>query len=180
MSTPSEKGLGSATSPSAQRDATQNIALSVLAMGVLPGVMVQWLSNTPNTAFDRQMRDNRSRSISPRTRRVVSPSLSVAQLRARAAEQTAATAVSGVGRVEEETRRVRKMVEAMVAEANSVRDDVESRIAVLAAAADASATRANEEIASRVRQVAQYSDAQASLCCGHYAATGKGNRSSCD
>ena len=38
---------------------------------------------------------------------------------------------------------------------------MESRVAVLAAAANASATRANEEIASRVRQVTEYSDAQA-------------------
>ena len=72
--------------------------------------------------------------------------------------KSAAMAVSGVGRVEEETRRVREMVKATAAEAKSVRDNVESRVAVLAAAADASATRANEEIASRVRQVAEYSE----------------------
>ena len=141
--------------------ALQDTASSVRGMGAPPGVMVQWFSNTPNTAFDRRMRDARSRSVSPWQRKVVSPSLSVAQLRARVAEQTAATAVSGMGRVEEETRRMRKMVEAMAVEAKSVRDDVESRVAVLAAAADASATCANEEIASRVRQVAEYSEAQA-------------------
>ena len=86
----------------------------------------------------------------------------MAQLRVRAAEQTAVTAVSGVGRVERETHRMHKMVEATTAKAKSVQDDVESRVAILAAAADASATCANEEIASRVRQVAEYSDAQAS------------------
>ena len=151
-----------ASSQYAAETALEDTASSVRGMGAPPGVTVQWLSNTPTTAFDRRMRDARSRSVSPRLRKVVSPSLSVAQLRARAAEQTAATAVSGVGRVEEETRRVRKMVEATAAEAKSVRDNVESRVAVLAAAADASATRANEEIASRVRQVAEYSDTQAS------------------
>ena len=75
------------------------------------------------------------------------------------AEQSAATAVSGMGRVAQEMRRVREMVQAMTAEAKSVRDEVESRIATLAAAADASATCTSEEIASRVKQVAEYSDA---------------------
>ena len=75
------------------------------------------------------------------------------------AEQSAATAVSGMGRVAQETRRVREMVEATTAEAKSVRDEVESRVATLVVAADASATRASEEIVSRVKQVAEYSDA---------------------
>ena len=151
-----------ASSQFAAETALEDTASSVRGMGAPPGVMVQWLTNTPNTAFAWRMRDTRSRSVSPRPRRVVSSSLSVAQLRTWAAEQTAATAVSGVGHVKRETRRVREMVEATTAEAKSVRDDVESRVAVLAVAADASATRANEEIASRVRQVAEYSDAQAS------------------
>ena len=71
-------------------------------------------------------------------------------------------AISGIGRMEAETRCVRKMVEATTAEARSVRGEVESRVATLAAAADASATRATKEIASRVKEVAEYSDAQAS------------------
>ena len=75
------------------------------------------------------------------------------------AEQSAATAVSGVGRVAQETHRVREMVEATTAEAKSVRDEVESRVATLAAVADASATRTSEEIANRAKQVAEYSDA---------------------
>ena len=150
-----------ASSQYAAETALEDTASSVRGMGAPPGVTVQWLSNTPNTAFDRRMRDARSRSISPRLRKVVSPSLSVAQLRTRAAKQTAATAVSGVGRVEEETHCVHEMVEATAAEAKSVRDDVESHVVILAAAADASTTCANEEIASRVRQVTEYSDAQA-------------------
>ena len=77
-------------------------------------------------------------------------------------EQSTATAISGVGRVEEETRRVRQMVEATTAEARSVRGDVESRVATLAAAADASAARTAEEISSRVKEAVEYSDAQAS------------------
>ena len=68
-------------------------------------------------------------------------------------------AVSGVGCVEEETRRVRQMVEATTAEAKSVRDEVESRVATLAAAADANAARTAEEISSRVKEAVEYSDA---------------------
>ena len=73
-----------------------------------------------------------------------------------------ATAISGVGRIEQETRRVREMVEATTAEAKSVRGEVESRVATLAAAADTSVAHAAEEISSRVKEVAEYSDAQAS------------------
>ena len=73
------------------------------------------------------------------------------------------TAISGVGRVEEETCRVRQMVEATTAEARSVRGDIQSRVATLAAAAaDASAARTVEEISSRVKEAIKYSDAQAS------------------
>ena len=54
------------------------------------------------------------------------------------------------------------MVETTTTEARSVRGEVESCVATLAAAADTSATCATEEIASRVKQVAEYSDAQAS------------------
>ena len=88
--------------------------------------------------------------------------VSVMQRHARRAEQSAATAISSVGRIEEETRCVWQMVEAMTAEARSVRSDVESRVATLAAAADASAARTAEEISSRVREAVEYSDAQAS------------------
>ena len=151
-----------ASSQYAAETALDDTASSVRGMGAPPGVTVQVLTNTPNTAFGRRMRDTRSRSVSPRPRRVVSPSLSVAQLRARTAEQTAATAVSGVGRVERETRRVCELVEATTAEAKSVRDEVESRVASLAVAADASASRAVTEMAGQVERVAAYSEAQAS------------------
>ena len=89
----------------------------------------------PNTAFARGVAAVRSRSASPRPRRSLSPlGVSVAQRRAQLAAQSAATAVSGVGRIEKETSRVRDLVEATAAEAKSVRGEVESRIAELAAA----------------------------------------------
>ena len=79
----------------------------------------------------------RSRSVSPRPRRSLSPlGVSVAQRRAQLAAQSAATPVSGVGRVAEETHYVRELVEATSAEAKSVRSDVERRVAILAAASE--------------------------------------------
>ena len=103
-----------------------------------------------------------ARSASPGLRRSPSPlGLSVAQQCVRLAEQSEAIAISGVGHVEEETRRIREMVEATTAEARSVRGEVESCVATLAAAADANAVRTAEERMSRVQEVAEYSDAQA-------------------
>ena len=84
------------------------------------------------------------------------------QRHVRLAEQLAATAISGIGRVEAETRCVRERVEATSAKARSMRGEVESYVATLVAVADASTTRVTEEIASRVKQVAEYSNAQAS------------------
>ena len=117
----------------------------------------------PNSAYSRGRAAARSRSASPRPRRVLSPvGLSVAQRRAQLAKQTAATAASGVGRVAEETRRVCELVEATTAEARSVRGEVKSHVAQMAAAAEANAVRAVEHILAEVKHVAAYSDAQAS------------------
>ena len=60
------------------------------------------------------------------------------QCHAQLAEQTAATAISGVGCVEVETHRVREIVEATTAEARSMHDEVESHVASLVASADVS------------------------------------------
>ena len=62
----------------------------------------------------------------------------------------------------EETRRVRELVEATTAEARSVRGEVESHVAQMAAAAEANAARAAEHVTAEVKRVAAYSDAQAS------------------
>ena len=72
--------------------------------------------------------------------------LLVVQRRAQLVEQSAAMAISGVGRIEKEMRRVREMVEATTAEAKSVRGEVESRIATLAVVADVSAAHATGNI----------------------------------
>ena len=78
------------------------------------------------------------------------------------AAQSAATAVSGVGRVAEETCRVRELVEATSAEARSVRGNVESRVARLAAASEVSTVRVAAEVDAKLAKVAKYSDAHAS------------------
>ena len=143
-------------------------ALEDTASSVYQGRDIQTVARVsggtlPNSAYSRGRTAARSKSASPRPRRILSPvGLSVAQRRAQLAEQTAATAVSGVGRVAEESRRVRELVEATTAEARSVRGEVESRVAQMAAAAEASAARSAEHVAAEVERVAAYSDAQAS------------------
>ena len=126
MSTPSEKGSISATSPPPQSDDIQDTASSVQGMGALPGVTVQFLSNTPNAIFDQWMRDNRSHSVSPRPRRVVSPSLSVAQLCAQTAERKADTALSSTEQNVDQTIRAQSVADDAIAEACAVREEVES------------------------------------------------------
>ena len=117
----------------------------------------------PNSAYSRGRAAAQSRSASPRPRRVLSPvGLSVTQRCAQLAKQTVATAASGVGRMAEETRRVREPVEATTAEARSVHGEVESHVAQMAAAAEANAVRAAEHVSAEVKHVAAYSDAQAS------------------
>ena len=67
-----------------------------------------------------------------------------------------------ISRIADETRRVRKLVEATNAEARSVHGEVESKVATMAAEADASAAHVVEEMMGHVWEVVAYSDAQAS------------------
>ena len=117
----------------------------------------------PNTAFTFRSAAGRSRSASPRPRRSLSPlGVSVAQRRAQLAAQSAATAVSGVGRIEREARRVCELAEATSAETKSVRGEVKSRVATLAAASEENVVRVAAEVDAKVAKVAEYSDARAS------------------
>ena len=126
----------------------------------LPGSSSTISGRAPNVAYSRGMVVAHVCSASPGLCRSPSPlGVSVTQRRARLAEQSATTAISGVGWVEEEMQRVRQMVEATTAEARSVHGDVESRVTTLVAAADASAARTAEEISSRVREAVEYSNA---------------------
>ena len=88
--------------------------------------------------------------------------MSVAQRRAQLAAQSAATAVSGVGRIEREARRVCELAEATSVETKSVRGEVESRIATLAAASEENVERVAAEVDAKVAKVAEYSDARTS------------------
>ena len=124
MSSPSGSAKSVMVSSPKATDATlEDTASSILAEGTPPGVMVQWLTNTPNASFEQWMRDVRTRSVSPRPRRTISPSkLSVAQRRAQIAEQKAESAFSGVGMVADQTRYAQSIAKAAIVEVRSVRD----------------------------------------------------------
>ena len=170
MSSPSEyspEQSGSVSSPAAADSTMEDTASSVLAIGAPPGVTVQVLPESPNASFKWRMRDVRTRSVSPRPRRTISPSrLSVAQQRARAAEEKAASAVSGVGEVADQTRYAQSVAEAAIAEARSVRDEVTSKIAEVAQRSDVSASNVAEVLTRKVQQVAAQFEAHTSHTVG--------------
>ena len=113
----------------------------------------------PNVAYLQGMVAARARSISPKVRRSPSPlGLSIAQRHTQLVEQSATTALSGMGRIEQETCRICEMVEATTAETRSIRGEVDSHVATLVAAVDASMARATEDILSHVKEVVEYSD----------------------
>ena len=155
MSSPTEKSPErsvSVSSPAAADSTMEDTASSVLAEGAPPEVTVQWLTNTPNSAFAKRMQDVRPRSVSPRPRRTASPSqLSVAQQRVRAAEEKAESAVSGIGAVADQTRYARSVAEAAIAEARSVRDEVTSKIVEVAQRSDVSASNIAEVLTGQVQ-----------------------------
>ena len=66
MSSPSEKSV-TVSSPAAAEDVYEDTASSVQAEGAPSGVTVQWLTNTPNTAFNQRMEVARPRSVSPQS-----------------------------------------------------------------------------------------------------------------
>ena len=161
---------GSVSSPAAADSTIEDTASSILAEGAPPEVTVQWMTNTPNSAFAQRMQDVRPRSVSPRPRRTASPSkLSVAQQRARAVEEKAESAVSGVGVVADQTRYARSVTEAAIAEARSVRNEVTSKIAEVAQRSDVSASNVEEVLTGKVQQVAAHFEAQTSHAVGQVA-----------
>ena len=166
MSTPSEKGSSSVTSPPTQSDAIQDTASSVWRMGAPLGVTAQVLSNTPNTAFDQRMRDTRSRSVLLRPRRVVSPPLSVAQLCARTTKWKADTALSSTGQIMDQTIRALSTADNVIAEARAVREEVESRISELLRRAEITTSSVLGEFTRQVKQVVEPSKAQTSCTVG--------------
>ena len=74
----------------------------------------------------------------------------------------AESAYSNVGVVADETRRVRSVAEAAIAEAHSVRDEVSSRIAEFAKRADDSVSSAIGILTGQVQEMTAQTEAQAS------------------
>ena len=159
-----------ASSPKATDATLEDTASSILAEGAPPGVTVQWLTNTPNASFDQWMRDVCTRSVSPRPRRTISPSkLSVAQRHAQIVEQKAESAFSGVGMVANQIRYAQSVMEAAIAKARSVRDEVASRMAEVAKRSDVSVSNVADILTGKVQQVAAQFEAQTSHTVGQVA-----------
>ena len=97
-------------------------------MNAPPSPPLQVVPAVPNTVFSQRMRDTRSQSTSPRLRRVISPSLSIAQMCAQTAEWKADTAISSVRRIVDQAFRARSTANDAIAEVCSVCKQVESRI----------------------------------------------------
>ena len=92
------------------------------------------------------------RSVSPRPRQVVSPSTSVAQLRARTAEWKADTAISSVGRVVDQALHAQSTADNAIAEEHSMREQVESRIADLTRHTEIGTSSMLGEVTGQVKQ----------------------------
>ena len=136
-------------------------------MGASPSAPRQIVPAAPNTSFDTRMSDVRARSASPRPRRTISPpSLSVAQQRARYAEQRVEDAFSGIGVVADQTRRAQAVAEEAIAEAQSVRTEVSLKIAEAAIRANVSASSVQENLVGQIRDVAAQSEAHTSRTVG--------------
>ena len=82
------------------------------------------------------------------------------QCRVHLAEQVARSAMSGVGRIVDETRCTCEVAEAAIAEVRSVHGEVQSEVALLTACANASAAHAVEILSGRVQEVVEHSQMQ--------------------
>ena len=147
----------------AVRNVLEDTASSTCHTRRLPGESMTISSVAPTSTFARWRTMSRARSTSLGSRRSPSPlGVLVVQHHAKYVEQTAETAMSAVGCVVEETRHVRGVAEAAIAEANSVHDAVESKVASLMAYAKASTAHITGVLSKRVEEVAAHSEAQVS------------------
>ena len=138
--------------------------------GHVPGSSATHSFVAPNSAFVQQCALSRGRSTSPGPQRALSPlGVSVAQRRAQLAERITESAMSRVGRVTEETRCARGIVEAAIAEAKSVHGEVESRVASLAAQAEASTVQVVGALCKHVKEMVPHSEAETSCVIGFVA-----------
>ena len=93
----------------------------------------------------------------------------MAQQRARIVEQKAESVFSGVGMVADQTRYAQSVVEAAIAEARSMRDEVASRMAEVAKRSDVSVSNVADALTGKVRQVAAHFEAETSQAVGQVA-----------
>ena len=180
MSTPSEKNSSSATSPLTVGGEFEDTASSVQGMGAPPlevtvqqvqmnappSPPVQVVPVVPNATFKQSMARARARSASPRPRRVVSPSISVAQSRARTAERKADTALSSAGQIAAQTLRAQSTAEDAIAEARTVRKEVADRISEIAQRTEDGTASVLGNLVGQVQQAAERTKAQASRAVG--------------
>ena len=179
MSTPSDQASVSATSPSRHHEDIEDTASSVQGMGEPEIVTVQSVHSnvspspprqvavySPNSVYSRRVRDARARSVSPRPRRVVSPSVTIAQLRARTAEWKADTAQSFAGRIADQTVRAQSTAEDAIAEARAVREQVESRIADMSRRTEIASSSVVGEMTGRVKEAVERSQEEMSRAVG--------------
>ena len=118
MSSPSDKVSKTRSQDAVQANSQyavgmplEDTASSVRRPRVLPGGSSTIWSQAPNSVYEQWQMAARSHSVSPGQRR--SPfllGLLVAQNCTQLAEQMVESALSGVGRIEDETRHVRELV----------------------------------------------------------------------
>ena len=145
----------------------QVITVQDVRMGSPPSAPQQIVLAAPNTVFTSRARTVRARSVSPRPCRTITPTeLSVAQQRARTAELKADTAYSSVGMVAEETRRVKNVAEDAIAEARSLRSEIESKMGEVATRVDVSASNVADSLTGQVREAVAHSDEMTTRAVG--------------
>ena len=143
------------TASSARNVVEPSVTVQHVRVDTRPPPPAQVVPIAPNTAYSGRALTQRSRSVSPRLRRAISPSLSVAQLRAQTAEKKAETAMSRTGHVEDQAQRAQSIASEAIAEARVMRSEVALRMDNLVRQAEASTSSA---IGALVGQVTQASE----------------------
>ena len=166
MSQNMTKSSSSATSPAERTaDTTSSVygvgepvvVAQTVRMGAMPTPPMQVVPTAPNTAFGHRSRDKRSRSVSPRPRHALSPWLSIAQQRARTAESKAEMAISRAGQVADQALRAQHVAKDAIAEARTVRSEVEWRMGEITRRAEASTSSAVGELSGQVKRAEEQS-----------------------
>ena len=128
----SQEGMGAAL-----EDTTSSTLVQFRAKGSSTVISPSVASNS---AYAPRRAQIRARSASPVPCRIMSQlDVSVAQRRAQLATQTAESAMSGVGRVAEETRHACSIAEAAIAEMVATSSRMEQKVASVAAQAEKTA-----------------------------------------